>query len=284
MNFDTVLTASQSWFSDHGWKILLTVIIAGLVQRFGAKFFGRIVTSGVESSGRFENARDRKLRADTLTSLVGSIIKFVTWTAALVTVLSELGIIAYLAPLFGSAVAISLVLGFGIQAFVKDFISGMFIVADNQYRVGDFASITTLVGGDVEGTVVRITLRTTVLRDNDGAIHFIPNGNIARAANQTLDYAKINVELTLPLTADFDTAEKMINALGATMNKEEVWHKNLIQAPYFHGVQNLENDHVTIEVRAKTIPNEQWRVSSELRKRLAVLISTHGNFDHKQKK
>ena len=284
MNFDLIFAAVQSWFMDHGWRILLIILVAHIIQRFGAAFFGRIITSGVESSERFENARDRKLRADTLTSLIGSITKVLTWVVASVMVLSELGVVAYLAPLFGSAVAISLVLGFGIQAFVKDFISGIFIVADNQYRVGDFVAITSNVGGDVEGAVVRITLRTTVLRDTEGAIHFIPNGNIARAANQTLDYSKINIELTFPLTADFDAAEKAVGALGIAMSKEDIWHSSLIQAPYYHGVQTFDNDHVTVEVRAKTIPAEQWRVSSEIRKRLAELVSSNDYFDTKPKK
>lgn len=283
MDIDVALKATQSWFLDHGWRILLIVIVTILIQRFGAQFFGKIIASGVESSDRFETARDRTLRANTLTSLFGSIIRVFSWLIAGVMVLSELGVIAYLAPLFGSAVAISLILGFGIQTFVKDFISGLFIVADNQYRVGDYVALTTAVGGTVEGAVIRITLRTTVLRDDDGAIHFIPNGHITRAANQTLDYAKVNVELTLPITADFDAAEKAISALGLAMSKEPSWHHALIQAPFYHGMQHVEAEKVVVEVRAKTVPAEQWRVSSELQKRLAILLTKHDNFDEPKK-
>lgn len=284
MSLEAAFQATQSWFFDHGWRIILILLASAVFSRFGLAFFSRVIQRSISTSERFENARDRKLRADTLTSLIGSVIKVLSWTAIVILVLSELGAFAYFAPLFSSAVAISLVLGFGIQAFVKDFISGIFIVADNQYRVGDFVSIHMSVGGNVEGTVIRITLRTTVLRDNDGAIHFIPNGNIARTANQTLDYAKINIELALPVSADFDKAEKEISALGLTMNKEALWHHSLIQAPYYHGVQTFDNDHVTIEVRAKTIPAEQWRVSSELQKRLAKLVSKNNYFDTLLKK
>jgi small conductance mechanosensitive channel len=117
-----------------------------------------------------------------------------------------------------------------------------------------------------------------VLRDNDGAIHFIPNGNIARAANQTLDYAKVNIEISLPLAADLDTTEKAINALGTAMGKEDVWNHTFIQAPFYHGVQKFDKEAITIEVRAKTIPAEQWRVSSELQKRLAALVVNHNDF------
>lgn len=283
MSLEAALAATHSWFFDHGWRIIIIILSTSLINRFGIVFFSRIINRSIESSERFENARDRKLRADTLSSLIGSILKVVTWTAVVILVLSELGAFTYFAPLLGSAVALSLVLGFGIQAFIKDFISGIFIVADNQYRVGDIVSIHMSVGGEVEGAVIRITLRTTVLRDSDGAIHFIPNGNIARAANQTLDYAKVNIEVTLPLGADFDKAEKEINTLGLVMSREELWHHTLLQAPYFHGVQTFDNDHVTVEVRAKTSPAEQWRVSSELQKRLAHLISTSNYFEVKKK-
>lgn len=285
MSFDSIFEATKSWFFDHGWRILLTIGVAVIIRQFGMMFFSRIISRSVESSERFENNRDRKLRIDTLTSLLGSIINVVTGILIGVMVLSELGVFAYFAPLFGSAVAISLVLGFGLQAFVKDFISGIFIVAENQYRVGDVIHVQpTVGGGQVEGTVIRITLRTTILRDNDGAIHFIPNGNIARAANQTLDYAKVNIEVNLPVSADLDKVEKEVSSLGIAMSKEDLWHKSLIQAPFYHGVQKFDKEGVTIEVRAKTIPAEQWRVSSELQKRLAALVSSNKYFEKKKAK
>ena len=161
--------------------------------------------------------------------------------------------------------------------------SGVFIVADNQYRVGDVVSIHMSVGGSVEGTILRITLRTTVLRDDEGAIHFIPNGNIARAANQTLDYANVNIELSLPLGANFDEAAKQINSLGHKMSQEDSWKNHLLQAPYWHGVQTMDKDGVIIEVRAKTTPTNQWEISSELQKRIAVLVHENVFFEKKDK-
>lgn len=286
MSTEAILKSFQTWSVDHGWKIVLILIIASVVRRFGEAFLGKFIHRSIQHSDRFENDRDRKLRADTLISLIGSIMKVITWIVIALLVLSELGVLKVLAPILAGALAVggvlSLLLGFGIQTFVKDFISGIFIVVENQYRVGDVVSLTA-TGGDVEGTVIRITLRTTVLRDNDGAIHFVPNGNINRAANQTLDYAKVNVELTLPLEADFDKAEREIAALGLAMGQEELWQSSMVQAPYYHGVQAFDKDHVTVEVRAKTIPAEQWRVSSELQKRLAKLVSDADFFVSKKK-
>lgn len=270
---------------DHGWRILLIMLVASLIRRFGVVFLSRFINHSIETSERFENKRDRKLRADTLIGLIDSVLKVATYIIVGLLILSELNVLRIVAPLLAGAGVLSLLLGFGIQTFVKDFISGMFIVAENQYRVGDVVSVAAAVGGgNVEGTVLRITLRTTVLRDNDGAIHFIPNGNIARAANQTLDYAKVNVEVPLPLEADLDKAEREVSSLGIAMSKEERWHHTLVQAPFYHGVQKFDKDQVTIEVRAKTIPAEQWRVSSELQKRLAKLITDNKNFVDGKKK
>jgi moderate conductance mechanosensitive channel len=283
MELESVFQALKSWFFDHGWRILLIMLLASVIRRFGMLFLSRIIDHSIETSERFEHKRDRKLRADTLISLIGSILKITSWIIIGLLILSELNVLKIVAPLLAGAGVLSLLLGFGIQTFVKDFISGIFIVAENQYRVGDVVAIEA-TGGSVTGTVIRITLRTTVLRDDDGAIHFIPNGNISRAANQTLDYAKVNIEVTLPHGADFDKAEKSINDLGLKMHHEDVWHHTIIQAPYYHGVQTLDKENVTIEVRAKTIPAEQWRVSSELQERIAKLLSEEDYFERKKKK
>ncbi|MFO0971102.1 MAG: mechanosensitive ion channel [Candidatus Saccharimonadales bacterium] len=286
MSLEQILASIRNWSLDHGWRIVLILFAASVVRRFGEAFLGKLIQRSIQHSERFENDRDRKLRADTLISLIGSIIKVIIWIVIALLVLSELGVLRALAPILAGALAVggvlSLLLGFGIQTFVKDFISGIFIVVENQYRVGDVVSLTA-TGGDIEGTVIRITLRTTVLRDNDGAIHFVPNGNINRAANQTLDYAKVNIELTLPLNADFDKAEREIAALGLAMGHEDLWQGSIVQAPYYHGVQTFDKDHVTVEVRAKTIPAEQWRISSELQKRLAKLVSNEDFFTPKKK-
>ena len=284
MHFHSALEATLRWFSDHGWRIVLIMVIASSLRRLGVIFLSKFITHNIETSERFENKRDRKLRTDTLVGLVDSVLKVTTYAIVGLLILSELNFLKLVAPLLAGAGVLTLLLGFGIQTFVKDFISGIFIVAENQYRVGDVVSVAASVGGTVEGTVVRITLRTTIIRDNDGAIHFIPNGNIVRAANQTLDYAKVNIELTLPLSADFDAAEKAISALGLSMAKEDLWHHTIVQAPYYHGVQTFDNDHVTVEVRAKIVPAEQWRVSSELQKRLAKLVSENNFFDSKSKR
>lgn len=282
---EVALKATQSWFLDHGWKIVLIMLAASLMRRFGMIFVSRIINRSIKNSERFETNRDRKLRADTLVSLIGSILRIITWFIVAALILHELNILKALTPLLAGAGIASLIIGFGTQTFIKDFVSGIFIVSENQYRVGDVVEIGGGVGvGSVEGTVTNISMRTTTIRDNDGAIHVIPNGGIMRAANKTLDSAKINIEIELPLNAQVDRFETAINALGQNMSAETKWHDRIIESPHFHGVQKFTKEHITVEVRAKTVPAEQWHVSSELKKRLAALMFKEDFFAEKTKK
>ena len=199
---DLAWAATRSWFLDHGWVIVLIIIGGYIVREFGLMLISNVINRGITSSDRFETERDRKLRASTLISLIDSIFKIVMWLIIILLVFRELGILKALTPLFAGAGIASIIIGLGTQAFIRDFISGLFIVAENQYRVGDVVEIGGGVGiGIVEGTITRISMRTTTIRDADGAIHVIPNGGIMRAANKTLASAKVNIEVKLPLDA-----------------------------------------------------------------------------------
>ena len=276
--------ATKSWFIDHGWQITLIIFSAGLTRRFGMVFIARLITQSLKNSDHYETNRDRKLRANTLISLIGSILKIIIWLAATMLILRELGILQALTPLLAGAGIVSLVIGFGTQTFIKDFVSGVFIVSENQYRVGDVVEIGGGVGvGTVEGTVTGISMRTTTIRDIDGARHVIPNGGIMRTANRTLDSAKINIEVELPISANVDAFEKEANQLGTAMASEQLWYGKILEPPNFYGVQKFTEDKIIVEVRSKTVPAEQWAVSNELKKRLAKLAYENDFFAIKKK-
>lgn len=267
-----------NWLVEHGLQIILITIGAIITRKILMMIVTRLVHHSIESSARTEKRRDRKLRADTMIGIFDSVFKVLIWITFISLVAIELGLRKYIPGVLASAAALSLLIGFGIQAFVKDLVSGFFVVAENQYRVGDVVLLATTVGGEVEGMVTRITLRTTILRDHDGAIHFIPNGNIARSANLTLDYAKINIELTVPKSCDFEALEKAVNALGLKVQKSEKWKRKIITPPYYHGVRELLKDEAIVEVRAKTVPAAQWQISSELRGQFATMLHEHKDF------
>lgn len=272
---DLAWAATRSWFLDHGWVIVLIIIGGYIVREFGLMLISNVINRGITSSDRFETERDRKLRASTLISLIDSIFKIVMWLIIILLVFRELGILKALTPLFAGAGIASIIIGLGTQAFIRDFISGLFIVAENQYRVGDVVEIGGGVGiGIVEGTITRISMRTTTIRDADGAIHVIPNGGIMRAANKTLASAKVNIEVKLPLDADIDDFERSVNDMGQALSREEKWHKKILESPHFHGVLKFDESHIITEVRAKTVPAEQWHISSEIKKRLVTIVNS----------
>lgn len=275
----------NAWMSDHGWNILIIIVVATLVRKFSMIYISRVIARSITNSERYETKRDRKLREQTLTGLIDSMLRIATWMLVLVLVLRELGALQALAPFLAGAGIVSVIIGLGTQTFIRDFVSGLFIVGENQYRVGDVVEIGGGIGiGTIEGTVTRISTRTTTLRDVDGALHVIPNGGIMRAANKTLDSAKVNIEVTLPLGADIDAFERSVNHLGQAMTQEEIWQKRILESPHFHGVQTFDQDSILVEVRAKTVPAEQWHVSSELKKRLARLVNQENLFVVTKKK
>lgn len=281
---DALYSVLNSWFSDHGWRILVIIVAGIAVRKFSMIFISRVIAGSISGSDRYETKRDRKLREQTLIGLFDSILRIAIWIIVLILVMRELNALQALTPFLAGAGVMSVIIGLGTQTFIKDFVSGLFIVGENQYRVGDVVEIGGGVGvGTIEGTVTRISTRTTTLRDVDGALHVIPNGGIMRAANKTLDSAKINIEVELPLAADIDGFEHSVNHLGQTMTQEEVWQKRILESPHFHGVQKFDQDSILVEVRAKTVPAEQWHVSSELKKRLARLVYEANLFAPKKK-
>lgn len=282
---DLAWAATRSWFLDHGWVIVLIIIGGYIAKEFGLMLISNIINRGITSSDRFETERDRKLRASTLISLIDSIFKIVMWLIVILLVFKELGILKALTPLFAGAGIASIIIGLGTQAFIRDFISGLFIVAENQYRVGDVVEIGGGVGiGTVEGTITRISMRTTTIRDVDGAIHVIPNGGIMRAANKTLASAKINIEVKIPLDADVEDFERSVNSMGQALSHEEKWHKKVLESPHFHGVLTFDENHIITEVRAKTVPAEQWHISSEIKKRLVTIVNSKKYYKKSLKK
>ena len=143
----------------------------------------------------FPSKSDREKRISTLDSIAAAIISFVVWSVAVLMIMNLLGINT--APLIASAGILSVALGFGAQSLVKDFITGMFIIAENQYRVGDYVEIQ-----NVRGTVKAVTMRTTVVEDVDGSIFHIPNGSIIVTGNHTMSNNKVSIEISASTETD----------------------------------------------------------------------------------
>lgn len=256
-----------SWMNDHARNLIIIFLVCWLIWHFCNLIVERSVRKIVKRT-HHDTKRDEKLREDTLISLFTSIIRVAVWLIGLLLVVSELDLTRRLAPLAAGAGLFGIILGFGMQSLVRDLISGLFIVLENQYRVGDIVDID-----GVPGTVIRISMRSTVLRDMDGDVHFIPNGNIQIATNKTLDFSKANVYLRLDVKSNLEKTEQVVNLVGQAMINDDEWRPKLLTAPKYSRITNFDEYAVEILITCKTIPSKQWEVSGELRSRLIHELS-----------
>ena len=210
----------------------------------------------------FASETDRKKRADTLDSLLSAISKVLIGIVAVIMIVDELGINT--APLLASAGVVGVAFGIGAQSLIKDFTNGLFIIIENQYRVGDFVQFDT-----IQGVVQAITIRTTILKDFDGNIHHVPNSSIVVATNMTFGSSGINQDLTVSMDTDMDKLEKVVNQVGEVMAADETLGKKIKRAPYFAQVVQFAERGVIIKVLGETTPGAQWKVKTELLKRLS---------------
>lgn len=176
-----------------------------------------------------------------------------------------------LAPLFASAGIIGVALGFGAQSLVKDFLSGVFIISENQFRVGDIIEIEGF-----GGTVERIGVRSTIIRDADGNVHFFPNGMVQHVINKTMGYSMARFTLSVAPDVNVDEVAKIIDKVGMKLAKEDAWKDKVLEAPHFVSVGDFNATSVNIIVTGKTQPSDQWGVTAEMRQRLLEEFEAKG--------
>jgi len=258
-----------TWLQHNMWAAIITVIIAAYL----ASFLGGLIIAPFirQTIGRLRSdmtKEDAKKRQDTLIGLFHVLLKVIIWLVAFFTVLGIAGI--NLTAMLAGAGVVGVAIGFGAQSIIKDFLSGLFIIVENQYRVGDVVELN-----GASGTVEQISIRSTVIRDMDGGVHFIPNGNITQVVNKTLGYSKINLTITVGGETNIDRLATLINEVGAELADEDGWKDKIIQAPKFLSISNFSESALEIKISGKTLPSKQWDVTNELRKRLLGALKKH---------
>jgi small conductance mechanosensitive channel len=214
---------------------------------------------------------DIKKRQDTLIAMFSAILRILVWLVASFSIVRIIFPKLDLTPILASASVLGVAIGFGAQTLIKDFLSGLFIILENQYRVGDVVDIN-----DAVGTVEQITLRSTIIRDNNGSVHYIPNGSINQAVNKTMGFSKINMALEMPSTTDVDALAKVINEVGKKMAAEEKWKDRIMDPPHFLGIDSFDTATLDVKIIGKTQPSAQWSVTGELRRRLLIAFKKEG--------
>lgn len=236
--------------------ILLYVIGARIVQWLVGRLFKRAYKHRL-------HAKDLEKRQNTLKGLVANIWKTIVVFVGILAIARLFLSAEELAPVFASAGILGVAFGFGAQSLVKDFLSGIFIISENQYRVGDVIEIDGF-----GGTVERIGSRSTVLRDVEGNVHYFPNGIIQHVINKTMGYSNARVTISIVPDADIDEASAIINAIGNDMLTEDAWKNKIIEAPQYVMMGDISATSVELIVSGKVQPSDQWAVSAELRRRI----------------
>jgi small conductance mechanosensitive channel len=232
--------------------------------------FGFIDTGGVQSARRAQ-------RAKTMADVLGRLANAVIWGIAILVVLGELGI--NLAPLIAGAGVLGIALGFGAQSLVRDFLSGFFMLVEDQFGVGDVIDVGGAVGGPapgVSGTVEGVSLRTTRLRDVEGVVWHVPNGEIKRVGNKSQQWSRALLDIEVDRDTDISKAIDVIKRTADDMWRDDGWRDSILLEPDVWGLEELGARSMKIRMVVQTLPLEQWRVARELRARIKAALDDAG--------
>jgi small conductance mechanosensitive channel len=212
-------------------------------------------------------ATRRVQRAKTMGDLLKSIITGVLVAIFGTMVLSQVGV--NIAPIIASAGILGIALGFGAQSLVKDFLSGVFMIFEDQFGVGDVVDV-----GEATGTVEAVSLRVTRLRDLDGTVWYVPNGEILRVGNKSQNWSRAVVDIGVGYDEDLARVTRVLAEVAHDLWEDDDFRSVIVEAPEVTGVEALAPDAITLRVLVKTAPMEQWGVARELRQRIKA------RFDH----
>jgi small-conductance mechanosensitive channel len=250
------------WLRTSGVRIGVVVVLAVALSRVGSLAVRRL-------RGRMEGdpAATAELtlqRTTTLVQTVAAAIRAVVWTIAVLLVLGQVGL--DIGPLIAGAGVIRVALGFGAQSLVKDFLSGFFILLENQFAVGDQVELST-IGGPVNGRVELMTLRATWIRSREGTIHAVPNGNVTLVANRSRGEGLLDIEVRVPAGQDVEGVTARLQELFQQV-AEDPAIGHLSQAPRIDGIEAVGDD-TLIRITARVRPSRRDEVERELRRRIA---------------
>ncbi len=269
------------------FRVLMILVIAYLLVRISRLLIRRVVKrlSRDETGDQIAKLRRRTgvalldtgpvpslrraLRAETIGAVLRSLIAALIWATAAVMILDALSV--NLAAIGIGASIIGVAVGFGSQSLVRDFISGLFMLVEDQYGVGDVVD-TGLATGVVEG----VSLRTTRIRDDEGVVWHVPNGEIHRVGNKSQQWARALLDIAVAYDSDLEVAQNAIQQAADALSEDAVFGPLIVGPPEVLGVQQVTNDQVLMRLRVKTKPLEQWKVARELRVRVKAALDEVG--------
>lgn len=249
-------------------KIIIVILGVILINAFLKKVIEQSVRK-VITRNRFQSEEAERKREDTLINITTKTSKLIVIIIAIMTILQTLGI--PIGPVLATAGIVGVAVGFGGQYLIRDIITGLFIILENQYRVGDI-----ICSQESCGTVEDMSLRITTLRDMDGTVHHIPHGEITKVSNLSKKYSKVNLNIGVAYDTDLSHAKEVINQLGQELANDPVWKASIIQAPEFLRVDRFADSAIELKITGETLPSKQWEVTGELRWRIKEAFENAG--------
>ncbi|HEU4883489.1 MAG TPA: mechanosensitive ion channel family protein [Longimicrobium sp.] len=250
-----------------GGRILVGFVVAWMAYWGLVLVLRRIEQALASSTTGTVSAQEQRTR--TLISLLRSVGVVLIVVLFIFMTLGALGV--QLGPLLAGAGVLGLAVSFGAQSLVKDVISGLFMLFENQFGVGDVIRIE-----GVSGAVEKMTLRVVVLRDVHGVVHIVPNGEIKKVSNLTRSWSRAVLDVGVAYKEDPDHVMAVLREVGAELYEDEKWRPLLVEPVEVPGIENLADSAVTIRVMAKTLPLKQWDVARELRRRIKIRFDRDG--------
>jgi moderate conductance mechanosensitive channel len=265
---------AADWFIGRPLTIIVIIVVAWIASRLSRRAVRRAVHRimesnasarswalqrvGVDQSGAAVTDPRREGRAAAISAVLASTVTVLIWTIALIMVLGEFNV--DLAPLLAGAGIAGVALGFGAQSLVKDCISGLFMLIEDQYGIGDDVDL-----GEAVGTVDQITLRTTVLRGADGTLWHVPNGQVMRVGNRSALWTVAMLDVVVGPGADIELASRVVSETAKRICETEEFAPVVLEAPELLGVESITAEGVTLRLRIKTRPGSQFALQRALR-------------------
>jgi moderate conductance mechanosensitive channel len=253
----------NNWLGEHLGSLAVLTIGTVILLLGTVMVVPRIIRTTVRNSKAEQSEDELKKRGDTLSSVIVTTLQVVIIFIFILMFIPQILPKVNIAPILTGAGVLGLAVGFGAQSLVKDVLAGLFVIMENQYRKGDVVRIA-----DTSGVVEEINLRRTILRDNDGITHTVPNGEIRVASNYTKILSRVNLNIGVSYDTDLDHAIRVINQVGQQLFDDPVWHPSLITPPKAIRVDKLGDSSIEIKIMGETKPSRQWDVAGELRLRL----------------
>jgi moderate conductance mechanosensitive channel len=257
-----------AWLITHSARIVLIASASWLLTLILKRVIERAVRIAVVPDGTMTEDSEKK-REDTLIRIFNGALKIVILVMAVLMIVQEFGV--KIGPILAGAGIVGLAVGFGGQYLIRDIITGLFIIIENQYRIGDVINVEN-IGGLVED----ISLRKTTLRDMNGTVHHVPHGEIKKVSNLSRTFARINLNLGVAYSTDLEHVISVINAIGEELANDPVHKESLLTPPRFLRVDEFADSAIMLKIVGDTKPLKQWELTGELRKRLKIAFDREG--------